>query len=142
MKRKILLIIFPLILTSFFSLLSSYAYAQGPVNWSGRCVVKVTPSPSGPEIEVATLQGFECIFRNIVRILVPLAGLALFLMLIAGSFQYLTAGGEPKAIEKARKTITNAIFGLVIFFGIWFILKLIQTITGVDVTIFQIPGGQ
>jgi len=90
--------------------------------------------------DVATIQGFECLFINIVRILTPIAGLAMFVMLIVGSFQLLTAGGDAKAMQKARSTLTYAIGGLVVFLGIWFILKLIQTITGVDVTKFEIPG--
>ncbi len=89
---------------------------------------------------VATIQGLECVFTNIVRVLVPLIGLAFFIMLIVGAFQFMTAGGEAKAIEKARATITSALFGLILFFGIWFILLLIKTITGVDVTQFVIPS--
>lgn len=100
-----------------------------PEKWSRRCAVD----------GVATIQGFECVFTNIVRVLVPLIGLAFFIMLIVGAFQFMTAGGEAKAIEKARATITSALFGLVLFFGIWFILLLIKTITGVDVTRFEIP---
>ena len=88
---------------------------------------------------VATIQGFECIFTNIVRVLVPFVGLAFFVMLIAGAFQFMNAGGDPKAAQKAKATLTSAFAGLVIFFGIWFLLKLIQTITGVDVTKFEIP---
>ena len=113
--------------------IGSPVYAQIPEEWSGNC----TQTING--VKVATLQGFECLFRNIVRILIPFAGLALFIMLIVGAFQLITAGGEPKALQKARSTITSAIFGLVLFFGIWFILLLIKTITGVDVTKFEIP---
>lgn len=91
--------------------------------------------------DVATLQGFECVFINITRILTPLAGLALFIMLIVGAFKYLTAGGEAKKAQEASKTITYAVVGLVLFLSIWFVLTLIRTITGVDVTQFIIPGG-
>lgn len=111
------------------------AYAQNlPQPWkkiSGRCAID----------GVATLQGFECIFTNIVRVLVPLAGLALFIMLVVGSFQLITAGGDAKQVQKARATLTSAIAGFAAFFGIWFILLLIRAITGVDVTQFVIPGG-
>ena len=116
----------------------SSVFAQEPGAWEDlipgqkyRCV---------NEDGVATIQGFECIFINIVRVLVPLVGLAFFVMLIAGAFQMMTAGGDPKAIQKARATLTAAIAGLVLFFGIWFILLLIKTITGVDVTEFVIPS--
>lgn len=108
--------------------------AQETSAWGERCVKEING------VQVATIQGLECIFINIVRVLVPLVGLAFFIMLIAGSFQMMTAGSEPKAVQKARATITAAIFGLVLFFGIWFILLLIKTITGVNVTKFEIPG--
>lgn len=128
MKKKALAILFSLF-AIYCSLFVSPVFAQMPT-WTPRC----------QDQGVAKIQGFECIFTNITNILVPLAGLALFIMFIVGSFGLLTAGGEPKQIEKARKTITSAIFGLAAFLGIWFILKLIQTITGVDVTQFAIPG--
>ncbi len=117
------------------------AYAQVPGEWTGLipgkpdwCVMTMN------ETEVATIQGFECLFINVVRILIPLVGLAFFIMLVAGSFQFITAGGEAKALQKARASITSALFGLIAFFGVWFILRLIQTITGVDVLNFMIPG--
>lgn len=120
---------------SKFKILSfalSAVYAQSPEPWSEpRCATD----------NVATLQGFECIFTNIVRVLVPIAGLAFFIMLVVGSFQLITAGGDAKQVQKARATLTSAIAGFAAFFGIWFVLLLIRTITGVDVTQFVIPGG-
>lgn len=109
-----------------------------PQDWSDRC--KTIVNVNGVEVEVATIQGFECVFINVVRVLVPLVGLAFFIMLITGAFQFITAGGETKALQKARGTLTFAFFGLIAFFGIWFILQLIKTITGVDVTQFIIPS--
>ncbi len=127
-----------LLIVSSLSATPALAQVSFPQPWgdiSKRCLGQIP----GTE-DVATIQGFECLFINIVRILTPIAGLAMFIMLIVGSFQLLTAGGEAKAIQKARATLTYAIAGLVIFLGIWFILRLIQTITGVDVTKFEIPG--
>lgn len=134
MKKILTLLSF--FLTTCYLLLATPlpVYAQVPESWNERCVV----TENG--VEVATIQGFECIFKNIVRILTPIAGLAVFITFVAGAFQMITAGGEAKQIQKARKTLTFAILGLVIFVGIWFILNLIKTITGVDVTKFEIPG--
>lgn len=114
------------------------AYAQAPGEWTDLITGK--PADWCVKDGVATIQGFECIFVNVVRILVPLVGIAFFIMLITGAFQFITAGGEAKALQKARATLTFAIFGLIAFFGVWFILLLIRTITGVDVTKFEIPG--
>lgn len=88
---------------------------------------------------VATLQGFECIFANILSIIIPLAGLAAFVTLIIGGFQYLTSAGDPKQLQKATGTITAAVIGIAVILGIWFIFKLLFVITGLDLLQFEIP---
>jgi len=89
---------------------------------------------------VATLQGFECIFANILTIIVPLAGLASFVVLIIGGFQYLTSGGDPKQTQKASSIVTGAIIGLAVTMGVWFIFRLLFDITGIDLFQFKVPG--
>lgn len=129
MKKKVFFS-FLTALIPFFYPVSAYAQIGAPEEWGGECVSD----------GVATIQGFECLFVNIVRILTPIFGLALFIMLAVGAFQMITSGGDPKQAQKARQTLTYAIFGIVAFVGVWFILILIRTITGVDVTKFEIPG--
>lgn len=120
---------------SLFFLFSFPVYSQdlNPQKWGSPCVANVNG------VEVATLQGFECLFANIVKIIIPVAGLALFLTIIVGAFQLITAGGEQKPLQKAKATLTYAAFGFVALIGIWFILLLIKEITGVDVTTFEMP---
>jgi amino acid transporter len=91
-------------------------------------------------VEFATLQGFECILANIFRIITPLAGFAAFITLIIGGFQYLTSAGDPKQAQKAQSIITGAIIGLVVVMAVWFIFKLLKTLTGLDFFYFAIPG--
>ena len=90
--------------------------------------------------KVATLQGFGCIFRQILPLIVPLLGLALFVLLLAGGFQYMTAGGDPKQTQKAAGTITTAVIGIVVVIGVWFIFRILGAITGLDLLNFVIPG--
>lgn len=89
---------------------------------------------------VATIQGFECIFIRILNIATSLAGLAVFIMLLIGGFKYLTSGGDPKKAQSAKDTLSHAILGLVLIIAAWFILRFIEEFTGVKVTIFKIPG--
>lgn len=91
-------------------------------------------------IEVATLKGFECIFEIILKAAVVFAVVIVFIMLLIGGFKYLTSGGDQKATESARNTLTYAIFGLAALIGIWLILKFIEVFTGVEVTKFVIPS--
>jgi len=59
------------------------------------------------------------------------AGIALFLYLLWGGLQFLTSGGEPKAVEGAKKKITNALIGFAIIFAAFFIIKAIEEILGI-----------
>jgi len=90
--------------------------------------------------ETATISCIECILKAFLNIAVRLAGIAVFIMLIVGGFQYLTAGGDAKRTQAAGKTLTAAIVGLVVVIGAWFILLFIEKFTGVEVTQFKLPG--
>lgn len=89
-------------------------------------------------MKVATIADFGGIFTNIVSVLIGLAGIALFVTLLLGGFKYITAGGDPKAVDAAQKTITYAIIGLVAIVASYLVLVLIKQITGVDVTQFNV----
>lgn len=90
------------------------------------------------EGDVATIKGLECAFGNFISVILALAGIILFVMLVVGGFRYLVSGGDPKAVEAAKATLTHAILGLVILVLAFLILVFIKQITGVDVTIFRI----
>ncbi len=88
--------------------------------------------------QVVTFKWFEFLFGNVVQAVLALGGIALFVMLVVGGFQYITAGGNPQGIEAARKTLTYAILGIVLLAASFLILVLIKDFTGVDVTTFQV----
>jgi len=88
--------------------------------------------------KIATLSCFEVIITIFLNITIRLAGIAAFVMLIVGGFQFLTAGGDSKKTQVASNTLTYAIFGLVAVIAAWFILLFIEKFTGVKVTEFNI----
>ena len=106
-------------------------YAAGPAIWQYPCIDSATG--------VATIQGFECLFKNILRITTTVAGLAFGIMIIIGGFKLIFAGGEQKGLQSAKNSFTFAIIGLVLVLAIWFILSFIEHFTGVPVTQFEIP---
>jgi hypothetical protein len=122
-------------LVSYFSFQVPPIYAQKTEAWGGRCVKNI-----GGFNDVATIQGFECLFYNVLQVIVTIAGLAFLFMFIAGGFKYLFSGGEQKAVAASSSTLTNAFIGLIGVIASWLILKLIKDFTGIDVTIFRIPG--
>lgn len=128
---------FTVILAMLFFLLVNPIQAQETKKWAdlqpGRCVSKTNP-------DVATIQGLECLFYNVLQVIVYFAGIAFLFMFISGGFKYLFSSGEQKAVAAASSTLTMAIIGLVGIIASWLILSFIQKFTGVNVTQFKIPG--
>ena len=93
--------------------------------------------PNGDKI--ATLACIEVVVKIFLNIAIRLIGIAAFVMLIVGGFQYLTAGGDPKKTQAASSTLTYAIFGIVAVIAAWFIMIFIKEFTGVSITKFELP---
>lgn len=87
---------------------------------------------------VATIGGLSGLVQNIIQMLIALAGLILFIMLLWGGFSYITSGGDPKKVEEAKGTLTNALLGLVLVAVSFLILRFIQFFTGAPITNFQV----
>ena len=90
--------------------------------------------------DVATIQGLECLFYNVLQVIVFFAGLAFLFMLISGGFSYFNTAGDPKKLAAANSKLTMAIAGLIGIIASWFILRFIQTLTGANILEFAIPG--
>ncbi len=88
---------------------------------------------------VPNIYCLEAVFGNILSVVVTLAGIALFIMLTVGAVRFLVSGGEPKAVETARKTMTSALIGIVLIISSFLILKLLANFTGIDLLKFDIP---
>ena len=87
----------------------------------------------------AKLSDLTIVFGNIISFLAPIAAVAFLVMLIVGGFQFLTSGGDAKAVGAARTTLTYAIIGIILVVASWLILLIIGNITGADVTTVTIP---
>jgi hypothetical protein len=87
---------------------------------------------------IATISNFTCVFSSVVTYALGFAGVVLFILLIVGGFKFITSGGDPKAVDSAKKTLTYAIAGLVVILLSFLVLVLIQTLTGVNVTNFTV----
>lgn len=93
------------------------------------------PGSAGPgslPIQNATLWD---IISAILPYIFVLAGLILFLILIAGGFGFLTAAGNPESIKKSQAKITNALLGFLIIFVAYWLVQILEIILGV--TIFE-----
>lgn len=76
---------------------------------------------------------------SLVSILLPniyiLAGVLLFFLLIAGGIGIITGagGGDPQRTGQGRKAVTAALIGFLIIFASYWIIQIIEIVTGVDI---------
>lgn len=89
--------------------------------------------------EANKFSDLEIIVGNIIRAVVPIAGVVLFAMLVYGGMQYLSSGGNPESMQKAKSALTYAVVGVALLVVAWLALLFIQTFTGVRVTEFKVP---
>jgi hypothetical protein len=82
----------------------------------------------------------EAYANRIIPILILIGfvvcSLAFFLLLIFGGIQWITAGGNKQSLEEARNKIINASIGLFILFALFTIVKLINSVFGINLGVF------
>ena len=74
-------------------------------------------------------------FLNILFPIMTLGGAIIFLvMLLYGAYTYITAGDNPKNVQKAQQTLVFAFIGLLIVVLSFTAVKLISSLFKVDLT--------
>lgn len=100
------------------------------MNWGG-CVVN----------GVATLTCLPTLYQNVIQGVLGLVGTLAVILIIFAGIRFITAGGDSKKVEEARKAITYVIIGLLIIFFSFLIVNLIANLTGITcLTNFGING--
>ena len=92
-----------------------------------------------------TLADIETVIRNLLGAATSIIGLAIFVMLVVGAFQYITAGADQKAVEKSQQVFIFALMGGAAVIILWLIFVFLKEFTGVDLLKFNIcitPGCQ
>lgn len=86
-------------------------------------VLAATPVPETGGF--AQFSDLVIVFANITSVIATFAGFAVLFMLIRGGIGYITAQGDPKALQSARGTITWAIIGLIVILSAYIIISVI-----------------
>ena len=61
------------------------------------------------------------------------AGIFFLIQVVIGGISWISAGGDPKALEAARARITNAIIGLVIVVAAFAVSLIVTTVLGINI---------
>lgn len=75
-----------------------------------------------------------------INLILVLAGLVAFFFFLWGGLQWILAGGDKEATEKARKRITSSLIGLVIIFSTYAFIALVGQFLGVSLLNFSIQN--
>lgn len=96
---------------------------------TGYLLSVIAPSPvwaqcyQGPQGDVATIGCLESYIQSVINFLFPLISAVALFFLLLGGIRFITSGGDPKAVEGAKKTMTYALLGLAVIFLVFFIIK-------------------
>lgn len=69
------------------------------------------------------------------------AGLVIFMFLfLIGAIQWITSGGDKANLENARRTVGNALVGVIILLSTFAVVKLIESLFGINILEIQLMG--
>lgn len=83
------------------------------------------------------------IVSSIIVLLLIITSIILFFILIIGGIAVMTSGGgDPQKAARGSQAVTAAAIGLVIVFGAWAIINLINIFFGINILQLNIPNAQ
>lgn len=82
------------------------------------------------------------IVSGLIRLVLIIAALAFFTILVLGGIRWILSRGDKAEVENARNQITHALIGLAVIFAAWAIIKLIETLFGINILQLTIPSLQ
>lgn len=71
--------------------------------------------------------------NNILPNVYIAGGLIIFFMIVFGGFTIISNANNPDKMKEGTKTITSAIIGLLVLFASYWIIQIIQVVTGVQI---------
>jgi hypothetical protein len=79
--------------------------------------------------------GIGGIISNLLQNIYILAGILLFVLLIIGGLSFIMGAGEdnPEKAKKGKQALTAALIGFAIIFASYWIIKIIEIVTGVSI---------
>lgn len=112
-------------------LLASVAFLPHPVfalSGSSGCGSGTGKIENPDEAHLLPYCTFKDLLTKIVQIFLEVAGAVAVIFLMIGGFQYLSSRGNEDAMEKAKKTITSSVIGIVLIVMAFAIVSIINNI--------------
>ena len=110
------------ILTVFFLVFPPITHAQIFSDWSA--------CGASDGNQIVTLECFPTFLMNLINGLLIFAGVAATALIMLGGIRYISSSGDQVKVEKARRTLTYAVIGLILIVLSFVFLNFLSTITG------------
>ncbi len=84
-----------------------------------------------------------CVFSllpNLISALFSFIGVVTLFMILVGAFRYITAGGDEKQLEEARKVLIYAAIGLGVVVFSFFIMNVLFKLLGITCLVPTVNG--
>lgn len=81
----------------------------------------------------AEYSGVGSLVNNVLPNVYIAGGIVIFFMIMFGGFTIISNAGNADKIKDGSKIITSAIIGLLVLFGSYWIIQIIQVITNVSI---------
>ena len=97
--------------------------------------VSISDTPWGSRNLGDTFPNLSTIVSLILKNSLTIIGILLLALLIFGGLMFIIGAGgdDPKKAQQGQKTITNALLGFAIVFLAYFIIQIIEVLTGLDI---------
>ncbi len=78
-------------------------------------------------------KSFGTLITNILPNIYIVAGIVIFGMIMLGGFMVISNSGDTHKAEEGKKIVTSAIMGLAVLFASYWIIQIVQVVTGVPI---------
>ena len=78
-------------------------------------------------------KGAGSLINNVLPNIYIAGGVIIFFMILLGGFTIIANAGNKDKVADGSKTITSAIIGLLVLFASYWIIQIIQVVTGVNI---------
>ena len=89
----------------------SFVFAYGLTDSAENMAKLAGPGGAGYNTSV---QDPEPVIGQVIKALISFLGVIFFILIVYGGFLWMTAGGSPEKVDKAKKIIINAVVGLIL----------------------------
>jgi cytochrome bd-type quinol oxidase subunit 2 len=95
--------------------------------------IKGIPGAYEPDLADKGASTLEQIFSNVVGVFTIVAGLLFIIYFILGGLNWITAGGKPDKVEKAKKMMTDAAIGMIAVTASYAVIFILGQILGINI---------